>query len=51
MLDEKDKEKLKPFIHNHINIVGNYSFEEAERIMKGVLKNLLPMDKKLFGNI
>lgn len=51
VVEDKDKARLKPFIHEHINIIGNYSFEETEKIMKGILKDLLPMDEKLFGQI
>jgi TnpA family transposase len=45
----EDKMRLSPFGHEHINIVGRYSFAQACEILKGQLRQLLPMDKKLFG--
>lgn len=51
IVEDNDKARLKPFIHDHINIIGNYSFEETERSQKGILRNLLPMNEQLFGKI
>ena len=49
VIDEKDKARLKPFRHENINIVGSYSFEDSEEVLNGKLRDLLPMDEKLFG--
>jgi hypothetical protein len=51
IVEDNDKARLKPFIHDHINIIGNYSFEETERSQKGILRDLLPMKEQLFGKI
>ncbi len=48
-INSDDKRGLFPFGHDHINIVGHYSFELAHEILNGKLRTLLPMDKKLFG--
>jgi TnpA family transposase len=48
-INKEDKKRLSPFGHEHINIVGRYSFEQANEILNGRLRQLLPMDKKLFG--
>ncbi len=48
-IDPNDKKRLAPFGHEHINIVGHYSFELAHEILNGRLRRLLPMDTKLFG--
>lgn len=48
-IDPDDKKRLSPFSHEHINIVGHYSFELAHDILNGKLRTLLPMDKNLFG--
>jgi len=48
-INPDDKKRLSPFGHEHINIVGHYSFELAHEILKGRLRQLLPMDKNLFG--
>ena len=50
-IEPADKKRLSPFGHEHINIVGHYSFDLAHEILKGKLRSLLPMDKKLFGEI
>lgn len=48
-IEPNDKKRLSPFGHEHINIVGHYSFDLAYDILKGKLRSLLPMDEKLFG--
>lgn len=50
IIEDKDKSRLKPFIHDHINIIGKYTFEETEKIQKGILRDLLPMNEKVFSS-
>ncbi len=37
---EEDETRLSPLLHNHINVLGHYSFTLAEPIMNGELRPL-----------
>lgn len=49
-VNESDKERLSPLGYEHINILGQYSFNLSEEVLSGKLRPLQPMDNKLFRN-
>jgi hypothetical protein len=48
-INEEDKARLVPFSHDHVIIVGNYSFDSANEILKGNLKTRLTNDSNIYG--
>ncbi len=48
-VDPNDKKRLYPLGHGYINIVGKYSFNVPEEVLKGNLRHLQPMDNKILG--
>jgi TnpA family transposase len=49
-INEEDVKHLSPLIHDHLNIVGNYSFIVPKEIEKGHLR-VLRIPEKPFGKI
>ena len=47
-VNPEDEKRLSPLGHDHINIVGHYSFDLPDEILNGKLRMLHPMNKKLF---
>ena len=41
---EEDKARLSPLVTGHINVLGHYSFNLTEQVMKG---NLRPLNQPL----
>ena len=39
-IDKKDESRLSPLVHDHINMLGHYSFTLAESVLKGELRPL-----------
>ncbi len=43
-IDKEDIQRLSPVGHEHINIVGRYSFQLPEEVENGALRSLIKID-------
>jgi hypothetical protein len=46
VIDKKDIQGLSPVGHEHINIVGRYSFHLPEEVENGSLRPLIKIEEK-----
>ncbi|WP_142238909.1 Tn3 family transposase, partial [Bacillus cereus] len=46
VIDKKDIQRLSPVGHEHINIVGRYSFHLPEEVENGSLRPLIKIEEK-----
>ena len=42
-IKQEDEARLSPLVHEHINVLGHYSFTLAESVLKGKLRPLNKM--------
>lgn len=47
-VNAKDVARLSPLLHEHINVLGHYSFTLAEQVRNGLLRPLSHMSKGEF---
>ncbi|EEM44669.1 Transposase [Bacillus thuringiensis serovar pakistani str. T13001] len=45
-IDKEDIQRLSPVGHEHINIVGRYSFQLPEEVENGALRSLIKIEEK-----
>ncbi|MBF5060173.1 Transposase for transposon Tn3 [Candidatus Neptunochlamydia vexilliferae] len=49
-IQEEDEARLSPLVHEHINVLGHYSFTLAESVLKGKLRPLNKMHEYVEKN-
>jgi len=47
---EEDEARLSPLVHEHINVLGHYSFTLSDSVLKGGLRPLNKMDEYVEKN-
>ena len=45
---KEDVERLSPFVHEHINLMGRYHFEVPEVVKQGLLRSLVIVEVEDF---